>query len=215
MFNLAKKLFSVLLLTTVVGCAELAIPTPGGSSTSSEPASTAPTTAAVSSGAIDAQTYKLAAEDVLDIYVWQEDDLKRQVVVRPDGGISFPLAGEVQAAGRTVKELEAVLTSRIRKYITEAVVSVTVQKVAGYRVYVTGKVNNPGEFVLGSYVNVVQALTLADGVTPFAKKRDIKVVRRDATGREQIFRFNYAEVEQGRRMEQNITLQAGDTIIVP
>ncbi len=159
-------------------------------------------------------SYQLAPEDVLDIFVWEEEELTRQVVVRPDGAISFPLAGEVVAQGRTVKELEAEITNKLQKYIPEAVVSVTVAKVAGYRVYVVGKVNNPGEFVLGSYVNVMQAITLADGVTPYAKKQDIKVVRRDGSS-ERVFKFNYADVERGRNLSQNITLKAGDTVIVP
>lgn len=160
------------------------------------------------------ETYQLAPEDVLDIFVWEEDNLTRQVVVRPDGFISFPLAGELQAQGKTVKQLQAEITAGLQKYIPEAVVSVTVAKVAGYRVYIVGKVNNPGEFVLGSYVNVVQALTLADGVTPYAKKKDIKIVRRVGAS-ERVFEFNYADVERGKNLSQNIILKSGDTIIVP
>lgn len=159
-------------------------------------------------------SYVLAPEDVINIYVWREEDLNRSVIVRPDGGISFPLAGEVAAAGKNITELQNEITERIKKYIPGAVVSVSLEKVAGYKIYVVGKVMNPGEYVLGSYVNVMQALTIADGVTPFAKRKDIKVVR--GTGEsEQIFDFNYDQVERGKNTSQNILLRAGDTVIVP
>lgn len=209
---MAKLLVKLILLPFFllsVACAQTSVAQSSSGSQDSGFDSAAPV------GAVGGESYRLAAEDILDIYVWQEDDLKRQVVVRPDGGISFPLAGEILAAGKTVKELEAEITSKIRKYITEAVVSVTVQKVSGYRVFVVGKVNNPGQFVLGSYVNVVQAITMADGVTPFAKKKDIKIVRRMSDGSERVYKFNYAQVEQGKGLDQNILLKAGDTVIVP
>ena len=160
------------------------------------------------------EEYRVGPEDVLDISVWKEPDLTRQVVVRPDGGISFPLAGDVEAAGKTVSEIQAVLTDRIRRYIPEAVVSVSAAKLAGYRVYVLGKVNNPGEFVPGRYVDVLQALTLAGGLTPFASRDDITIVRRQ--GEElNTLQFDFGDVESGRNLEQNIRLQSGDVVVVP
>lgn len=159
--------------------------------------------------------YLLGPEDVLEISVWREEDLNKQVVVRPDGGISFPLAGNIVVAGKTVSQVEQDLSTRIAKYIPEAVVSVSVIKISAYKIYVMGKVNNPGEYVLGSYVSVVKALTLADGLTPFAKEKKIKVIRTDHLGNESTFKFNYAAVKEGKKLDQNITLKSGDVVLVP
>src|SRR5690349_12763753 len=102
--------------------------------------------------------YQIAPEDVLDISVWKEEGLSKSVVVRPDGGISFPLAGDVQAAGKTAQELQFEITRRLAKFIAQPVVSVSVAKVAGNKIYVLGKVNKPGEYLAGRYLNVLQAL---------------------------------------------------------
>ena len=110
--------------------------------------------------------YQIGPEDVLEISVRRADSLQREVLVRPDGGISFPLVGDVQAAGKTPEELQAVITERLQRYIPKPVVTVTAKEVAGYRIYVLGQVNNPGQFVVGRYVDVLQALTLAGGLTP-------------------------------------------------
>lgn len=159
--------------------------------------------------------YELGPEDVLDISVWKEEELSKQVVVRPDGGISFPLAGNISVAGKTVDEVQDMLTERIVKYVPGAVVSVSVIKVAAYKVYVTGKVNNPGEYVLGSYVSVLKALTLADGLTPYAKESSIKVIRTAPDGSETIFPFDYSKVKAGKKLDQNIILKSGDVVLVP
>jgi len=165
--------------------------------------------------AANTNEYQLGPEDVLEISVWREEDLNKQVIVRPDGGISFPLAGNLVVAGKTVAQVESELSTRIAKYIPEAVVSVSVIKISAYKVYVMGKVNNPGEYVLGSYVSVVKALTLADGLTPFAKEKKIKVIRTDHEGNESTFKFNYAAVKDGKNLHQNITLKSGDVVLVP
>jgi polysaccharide export outer membrane protein len=159
--------------------------------------------------------YRIAAEDVLDIAVWREPDLARKVVVRPDGGFSFPLVGDVQAAGLTPAELEATLRTRLATFIPDAVVTVSVQELRGLRIYVTGKVRSPGQYQVGRYVDVLQAVTLAGGFTPFANTRKVQIIRRDAQGRETIFRFNYNEVQKGRNLAQNIQLQADDVVLIP
>jgi polysaccharide export outer membrane protein len=158
--------------------------------------------------------YRIGAEDMLEISVWKEPDLQREVLVRPDGGISFPLAGDVTAAGKTPREVERVLTERIRRYIPQAVVTVSVKKVAGYTIFVIGKVQSPGQFVLGRYVDVIQALTLAGGLTPFASEGNIKVLRTQ-NGKKVVFRFDYGEVKKGKNLEQNLLLQSGDVVVVP
>ena len=163
---------------------------------------------------VDMPAYRIGPEDVLEIFVWKEPELQREVLVRPDGGISFPLAGDLEAAGRTPVEVQEELTKRLQRYIPEAVVTVTVTKVAGYRIFVVGKVTNPGQFVVGRYVNVLQALTLAGGLTPYASENKIKVVRKKG-GREITFPFQYSSVKKGRKLEQNILLQSGDVVVVP
>lgn len=158
--------------------------------------------------------YRINAEDLLEVSVWKEEDLQKTVAVRPDGGITLPLIGNVQAAGKTTVELQKILTTRLDEYIPDPVVTVSVAEIRGYKIYVTGEVANPGTYLMGSYVDVLQALTMAGGVTPFADRSSIRILRRSGAS-ESIHRFNYNQVQKGRRLEQNIVLEAGDTIIVP
>ena len=158
--------------------------------------------------------YEIGPEDLLDISVWKEKDLQKEVLVRPDGWITFPLVGNIEAKGKTALQLQEEITQWLKQYIPNPVVSVSVKKIAGYKVFVIGRVNKPGDYVVGRYIDVLQALSLAGGLTPFAEEGNIKIVRKQ-NGKETILRFNYAEVKKGRRLEQNITLQSGDVIIVP
>jgi len=158
--------------------------------------------------------YHIGPEDLLSISVWKEPDLQREVRVRPDGGISFPLAGDVNVAGKTPEEVTGVITQRVQKYIPAAVVTVSVVEVAGYNVFVIGQVNAPGKFVLGRYVDVMQALTLAGGMTPFANTDNISV-RRRVGSREIVYPFDYGAVQDGDNTQQNIVLQSGDVVVVP
>lgn len=158
--------------------------------------------------------YKIGPEDVLEISVWKEPDLTREVLVRPDGQISFPLAGDVKAAGQSPEDVQQEITRRLQRYIPDPVVTVTVVTVGGNKVYVIGQVNNPGAYVIGRYVDVLQALTMAGGLTAFASENNIRVLRREG-GREIVFPFEYAEVKKGKNLEQNVILKGGDTVVVP
>jgi polysaccharide export outer membrane protein len=158
--------------------------------------------------------YLLGPEDVLLISVWKDEHLTREVVVRPDGMISFPLVGDLAAEGRTVEDLRADLVRRLGKYIPNVNVTVAVTKVLSYKIYVVGRVNKPGEYLVGHYTDVLQALSLAGGLTPFAAENDIKVVRR-IRGQQETFPFRYSDVRKGIDLEQNILLQRGDTVMVP
>jgi polysaccharide biosynthesis/export protein len=158
--------------------------------------------------------YRISPEDVLDISVWREDDLQGQVVVRPDGGISFPLVGDLRAAGKSPAELQAEITQRLEAYIPDAVVTVSVAELRGLRIYVSGRVQNPGQYTVGRYVDVLQAISLAGGLTPFADERSISIIRRE-NGREVVYPFNYREVQRGRNLKQNILLQPDDVVVVP
>lgn len=158
--------------------------------------------------------YEIGPEDLLEISVWREENLQREVLVRPDGWITFPLVGPLLAAGKTTQQLQAEITERLQKYIPNPVVTVTVQKIQGLKVFVLGRVEKPGEYVVGRYVDVLQALSLAGGLTPFANEDEIKILRRE-NGKERVIRFNYSEVARGRNLQQNIRLRAGDVVMVP
>jgi polysaccharide export outer membrane protein len=158
--------------------------------------------------------YLLGPEDVLLISVWKDDHLTREVVVRPDGMISFPLVGDLAAEGRTVDDLRDDLVKRLSRYIPNVNVTVAVTKVLSYKVYVVGRVTKPGEYLVGHYTDVLQALSLAGGLTPFAAENDIKIIRR-INGEQQVFFFRYSDVRKGKDLEQNILLQRGDVVMVP
>lgn len=159
-------------------------------------------------------SYRIQPGDILIVSVWKEQDLQSEVLVRPDGGLSFPLAGDIDASGRTVEQVRAAIDERLRKYIPDAVVTVAVKEIGGNRIYVIGKVNRPGEFPFVRPIDVMQALSLAGGATPYAALNDIRVLRRE-NGRQVSIPFKYGDVERGRDLEQNIELRSGDTVVVP
>jgi polysaccharide export outer membrane protein len=151
---------------------------------------------------------------MLQVSVWKEPDLTQQVLVRPDGGFSFPLAGDVDAVGKTVEQLRVELTERLGRFIPDLVVTVAVLEINGNKVYVIGQVNQPGEFVMNPRVDVMQALSLAGGTTPFASPNDIFVLRRE-NGAQRRLPFNFGDVTRGRSLEQNVILRSGDVVVVP
>ena len=159
-------------------------------------------------------SYPLQAGDVLEILVWKEVDLQREVRVRPDGGISFPLAGDIAAEDKTVQQLGTEIARRLTKFIPEPVVTVVLKESQGNRIYVIGKVNKPGEFVVNRFVDVIQALSMAGGLTPYAASNNVKILRRRG-GRLTVLPFRYSDIEKGRSLEQNIVLRGGDTVLVP
>jgi len=167
-----------------------------------------------SAHAQDQEGYRVAPEDILHISVWHEEGLDQEVLVAPDGRITFPLAGIIRAAGRTLDEIRDEIAQRIEKYVPQPVVTVALKANRGYKVYVIGNVQKPGEFVAGSYIDVMKALSLAGGLTRFAAENKIKVLRRENGGQKAI-PFDYAEVVKGRQLEQNIILQTGDVVVVP
>ena len=158
--------------------------------------------------------YLLNPGDVLEVSVWKEEGMTRDVLVLPDGTISFPLAGHLKASGLTAAAVQKALTDRLQQYIPEPVVTVTVRDVTGNKIYVIGQVNNPGEFPAGHAIDVMQALSLAGGLTAFGDENDIKVLRRK--GDKQIsFPFDYSAVKKGNNLDLNIVLQSGDIVVVP
>jgi polysaccharide export outer membrane protein len=158
--------------------------------------------------------YTVQPGDVLSVSVWKEPSLQGPVLVRPDGGFSFPLAGEIDARGKSVADLQKLLSDRLKKFISEPVVSVSVQDVKGNKVYVLGQVNKPGEFVVNPSVNAMQALSMAGGTNAFANTGGIFILRRTPTGQTAI-PFHYGDLLKGKSLEQNIDLQSGDVLVVP
>ncbi len=168
--------------------------------------------AAESGSAVD--QYLIQPGDVLAVSVWKEEDLIQEVIVRPDGQITFPLVGEAKAAGNSIEDLRLLIAERLKKYIPDPVVTVSVRQLSGNTIYVLGKVNRPGIFPIVRNVDVMQALSLAGGTSTYAALNDIKILRRE-NGKLVALSFKYAEVEKGKRLEQNIVLQAGDVVVVP
>jgi len=159
-------------------------------------------------------SYYLGPEDVLEISVWKEETLKREVLIRPDGKFSFPLIGEISAMGRTPEQIQLEVIQKLEKFIPDPVVTVLLTKVAAYKVYVIGQVKKPGQFVMGRFLNVVQALALAGGLTPFAAQDDIKIIR-SVGNKQTAIPFRFSKIKTGRDLKQNILLIAGDVIVVP
>jgi polysaccharide export outer membrane protein len=158
--------------------------------------------------------YMLHAGDKIEVSVWKEPDLQRKMTVRPDGRFTFPLTGDVQAAGRSTEDIRADIETRLKRYIAEPVVTVVVEEAAGSRVYVIGQVNRPGMFVMNPRLNVLQALSLAGGTTAFAKLDDISVLRGYGSS-QRTLPFRYSNVVEGKSLDQNIILESGDVVIVP
>ncbi len=158
--------------------------------------------------------YVIGPEDALDIAVWRDETLKASVLVRPDGGISFPLAGDFIVAGKTAEQVHDELVKRLEKFIPEPVVTVAVVRVASYHIYVIGRVNKPGDLLVGRNIDVLQALTIAGGMTPFAAEDGIRIIRK-IDGKSVSIPFQYSRVRKGGDLSQNITLKSGDVLLVP
>jgi len=161
-----------------------------------------------------ANVYFVQPGDIINISVWKEKDLDKEIMVRPDGGINFPLAGEIIVSGKTVDQLQKELASKLTKYVPDPVVTVVVKQSIGNKIFVIGKVNKPGDIVAIRNLDVMQALSMAGGPNPFASVNSIKILRR-VNGELKSIPFKYSRVEKGEDLEQNIILQGGDIVVVP
>lgn len=158
--------------------------------------------------------YLIGSGDILDISVWKDEALTKLLTVMPDGKISFPLIGDIDAAGKTVASLRNELNKKIEQYVPAPNLSVVVQQVNSMMIYTIGRINHPGRFVLNTNINVLQALSMAGGLNPFAKKNKILIFREE-NGKTTIFKFRYDDVSKGEDLAQNIMLKRGDIIVVP
>jgi len=164
--------------------------------------------------AMASERYLLNAGDVLDISVWNEEALDKQVALLPDGMISFPLAGEIMAQGKSITQIQATLTEKLNEYLSEPVVTVSVVAVNGNTVNIMGKVVQPGSFVMTKNIDVMQALSLAGGLSPYAEENNIIVIRRNGD-QQQIFPVHYGAIKKGQDLNTNIILNSGDVIVIP
>ncbi len=168
-----------------------------------------------SQGAHSDSSYVIGANDVLAINVWKEPDISRSVPVRSDGKISLPLVGELQASGQTPRQLEQEITKRLQSYISEPEVTVIVTDSKSQKVNILGMVSRPGAYLLTSSTTVLDAIAMAGGFKDFAKQKSIYVLRQAPDGTQQRIPFNYKDVIKGKNPEQNVRLQANDTVVVP
>ena len=160
------------------------------------------------------EEYKIGNGDVLFISVWKNEDLTREAIVLPDGTISFPLTGKIEAADKTVDELKQELETKLKPFINDPVIAVAVKAVNSLNIYVIGRVNIPGRFTLYTNVDVLQGLSMAGGPNSYADRKNIRIFRKD-NGQTICIKFNYKEVTEGIHLEQNIMLKRGDVIVVP
>jgi polysaccharide export outer membrane protein len=159
--------------------------------------------------------YVIGPQDVLGINFWRDTDMTGDVTVRPDGRITLPLLGDLQAAGLTPEALKASIHTAASKLIEDPTITVIVRQINSRKVFITGQVTTPGAHVLTGPLTVMQLISLAGGLTEFAKKKDITVMRTNADGKQVVLRFNYNDVARGKGLSQNVVLKPGDTVVVP
>lgn len=163
--------------------------------------------------------FLLGPEDVVTVTVWRNQDLSKDVIVRPDGMISLPLIGDILAAGSTADELAKQIMERLKEFMSSPTVSVQVKEVNSYFVYVTGEVVKPGKFPLKSYATVIQGISLAGGFTPFASRDKMHVIRVTKNGKGESTQMNipvdYGDIAKGKALTGNFFLRSGDVIVVP
>ena len=181
---------------------------------------TAPATAQETAVVQNDAGYRINGGDLLHISVYGEQNLDKDVPVQPDGGIAFPLVGNLNARGMTLKELQGKIAANLRESqyfpnLTDNEVTVSMVKATGNSVSVVGQVKAPGTFAYDTQLDVMQALSLAGGLTPFASKSKIKILRRDQAGTQTAILFDYSEVEDGEQLDKNILLRGGDVVVVP
>jgi polysaccharide export outer membrane protein len=160
-------------------------------------------------------SFVIGNDDVLLVNVWKEQEISKSVPVRSDGKISLPLVGEVQAAGQTPLKLEQAIAAKLKNYISDPEVTVIVQQINSQKFNILGQITRPGSYPLTNSPTVLDAIAIAGGFRDFAKKKSIYVLRQNADGTQARLAFNYNEVVKGKNLQQNVKLQARDTIVVP
>jgi len=159
--------------------------------------------------------YALSQGDTVQVSVWREDALQKEVRVLPDGSITFPLAGRVEVAGLSTLEVQQRLTEKLKQYLTDPIVTVVITGIEGNRVYVIGKVGKPGSLILSTPMTALQALSQAGGLDRFADGNAIQVLRMTSDGRQELLSVRYNDLIKGKDLGTNVQLKANDTVLVP
>lgn len=159
--------------------------------------------------------YTIRPGDVLQISVWKEEQLDQEVLVLTDGSINFPLIGSVSADGDTPEELQMTIRDKLQKYVPDAAVTVSVKAALGHTVNVIGQVLKPGEILMGHGLTVMQALSQAGGLTPYASTSGIRVLHKGSDGKETSTRIPYSDIMDGDDLDKDIQLSPGDVVVVP
>lgn len=206
-----RSLRSLLALALLVATSAPAV------AQASRPAQTARTpaisTASTAAAAVPAD-YVIGPEDVLGVLFWREQEMSGDVAVRPDGMITLPLVGDIQAAGLRPEALRDTIQAAAGKYLTDPNVTVVVRQLNSRKVFITGQVATPGAHPLTGPRTVMQLIALAGGLTEYADGEHITIMREEG-GKTRSFKFNYKDVAKGKKLEQNIQLKPGDTVVVP
>ena len=155
------------------------------------------------------------AGDVLQIMVWKEDGMDREVQVLSDGSITFPLIGTIQVQGKTLPEIQSAIKEQLDSAIPDASVTVSVNAPLGHKASILGQVQKPGEFVMTSKIGVMQLISQAGGLTPYADKDEITIIRRTTEGNKEVIEFPYKKISRGRDLDKDIDLKPGDVVFVP
>jgi polysaccharide biosynthesis/export protein len=213
--KLTKLMFNIVAICCLAGAANLVAQTQSANLKSPEPAAAgaaksadiAKPTESVPSG------YIVGDSDVLHVNVWKEAEVTQTVVVRTDGNISLPLINEVKVSGLTPLQIQELVAEKLKSFLNNPQVTVTVTEIHSKRAFITGEVVRPGTYSLNAETTVLQLIAQAGGFTPFAKKDNI-VVLRTGDGQQMRLKFKYKEVVQGKKTEQNIALHPGDTVVV-
>jgi polysaccharide export outer membrane protein len=195
---------------TLAGAAAFHVPRAAAPS----PTPGAQTEAATGTNAASAD-YLIGDDDLLEINVWNEPDLKQSLPVRSDGKITLPLIGEIQAAGETPSQLQEAIAAKLKAYITHPAVTVMVLQMNSRKFNILGRVAKPGSYSLTATTTVLDAIAQAGGFQDFAREKDIYILRKNSSGRETRIPFNYKAVIKGKHPEENVTLQPHDTVVVP
>ena len=160
--------------------------------------------------------YRINPGDILQVFVWNEEALNREVLVGPAGTFRFPMVGEVRAGGNSASHVEQTIIAGLGKYLKdEPVVTVSLRSIDGNKIYVLGQVVSPGEYTANRPIDVLQALALAGGLTAFAAENDIKILRRGVKGKLASIPLRYGKIKQSKELQTDIFLQSGDVVVVP
>lgn len=159
--------------------------------------------------------FVVLAGDVLQIMVWKEDGMDREVQVLSDGSITFPLIGTIEVQGKTLPEIQLVIMEQLASTIPDASVTVSVNAPLGHKASILGQVQKPGEFVMTSKIGVMQLISQASGLTPYADKGEITIIRRTAEGNKEVIEFPYKKITRGKDLDKDIDLKPGDVVFVP